>query len=99
MIETTEQRQQEESQLKRSATESAICEFLERVKDISGVLAVRTIGGKDLVDQSVVVEVPDLRSVAADRVYMLLRRLFRRYPGARLDVRVSAVHRGANSKS
>ena len=75
MIETLGQKQPEGIS-KPSATERAISEFLECVKGISGVLAVMTLGGKNLADQSILVEVPDLRSTTADRVYMLHRDLF-----------------------
>jgi hypothetical protein len=75
-------------------TEPAISAFLERVKEIAGILAVRTHGGKTLADQSILVEVHDLRSAAANGVYMLRRALLREYPDARLDVRVSAVRHG-----
>jgi len=93
MIEILEHKQPEGISVP-SATERAVNEFRERAKDISGVLAVRTLGGSDSTDQFVLVEVPDLRSTAADRIYMLHRDLFRKYPDARLDVRVSAVRHG-----
>lgn len=77
-----------------SATARAMHEFIDCAAQIPGVLTVTTYGGKSLANQSILVEVPNLRSEAADQVYMLRRDLFRKYPDARLDVRLSAIHHG-----
>ena len=78
----------EHGEVAMSQTEQANRAFLGSIQSIPGVIAAKPYGGKTLAEQSVAVVVPEMGSPTSAQVFELEGEIFRKYPGARLDVRV-----------
>jgi hypothetical protein len=74
----------------QSMTELAMREFLRQVHDIAGV-DVECRGGKSFADQTIVVGVVSLLSPEARSVVRLKGDMYRKYPGASLNVDVTEL--------